>query len=286
MPADPSTFIGATSEDTRHLELDQRRTDVLAIGSQLAYGRVGLNASQPVYQNAGLRVAAIPTTILSVLPHYPSVHQTHLPADWIADALDDLTRSGALERLRAITVGYVATAAQAHAIAAWYQRQSRSTIPLILDPTFGDVGLGFYNDPAIVRALREALLPEAAGLTPNLFELAHLTGTDPESLTELAAIEAAARSLLEPSMDWVVVTGIRSAAATDDIAADSIAELIVTHGSRRLLIHPQFAHTPAGAGDTFTAALTARLIQGISLTEAAQFAAEETARQIRHGATR
>jgi len=284
MPADPTTFVGATSQDTRHLELDQRAAGILAIGSQLAYGRVGLNAAQPIYQQHQLRVAAIPTTILSVLPHYPSVHQTHLPDQWITDTLDDLTRSGALDRLRAITVGYVATVAQAHAIAAWYQRESRSTIPLILDPTFGDIGLGFYNDPAIVQGLREALLPEAAGLTPNLFELAHLTGTGLENLTGPATIESAAKSLLGPSMDWVVVTGIRSAAAPDDIAADSIAELIVPRRSRRLLIHPRIAHTPAGAGDTFTAALTARLLQGISLTEAAQFAADETARQIRQGA--
>lgn len=286
MPADASIFTGATSEDTRHLELDQRRTDVLVIGSQLAYGRVGLNASQPVYQNAGLRVAAIPTTILSVLPHYPSVHQIHLPADWIADALDDLTRNGALEGLRATTVGYMATAAQAHAIAAWRQNNSLPEVPLILDPTFGDIGLGFYNDPRILLPLRESVLPHATGLTPNIFELAHLVGRDLADLDDSDSIETAARQLLTPVTEWIIVTGLRPAAGLGASDQDKIGELVVTHDSTDLFTHPLLNQTPAGVGDTFTASLTSHLIHEVPLHTATQLAAEQTAQLLRAGVVR
>lgn len=286
MRTDSTTFVAATSEATRHLELDQRRADILAIGSQLAYGRVGLNASQPIYQEHGLRVAAIPTTILSVLPHYPSAHQTHLPADWITNTLTDLTRSGALDQLHAITIGYLATAAQIHAVTAWYDQHVPQRVPMILDPTFGDIGLGFYNDSRIVHPLRETLLPHATGLTPNLFELAHLTAQDHNDLSDPAVIGAAAHDLLGPGTDWVVVTGLRPLAGLSPNGQSSIGDLIVTHESTELVTHPLLEKTPAGVGDTFTASLISHLIRSKPLVESVQLAAEETARHIYHGRTR
>ena len=276
-------FVGPTSEDTRPLELDQRRADVLAIGSQLAYGRVGLNASLPVYQEAGLRVASIPTTILSVLPHYPTAHQTRLSVGWIVKTLNDLVHSGALDSLRAIAIGYLANPDQASAIAAWLTDSPLHRLPIIVDPTFGDIGLGFYNDPAIVQPLRDVLRPEATGLTPNVFELAHLTCTDPSDLHDLEAIEVAARQLLLPQTEWIVVSGIRHPAVADQTDNGAIAELVITHDSADLFSHPLLARTPAGVGDTFTASLVTHLIDGTQLTRATQHAAKETAAHIREG---
>lgn len=283
MPTVGNTFVATTSEDSRYLELDQRRADILVIGSQLAYGRVGLNASQPIYQEHGLRVAAIPTTILSVLPHYPSVHHAHLPASWITNTLNDLTHSGALDQLCAITIGYLATAAQIQAVASWYQHCATQGVPLILDPTFGDIGLGFYNDPRIVHPLRETLLPHATGLTPNLFELAHLTGHDPADLGDPVAIGTAAQNLLGPGTNWVVVTGLRPSSGLSPNGHRSIGELIVTPESTDLVSHPILEQTPAGVGDTFSASLISHLIRRKLLEEAVQLAAEETARHIHRG---
>lgn len=269
--------------DVRHLELDQRLADVLAIGSQLTYGRVGLNATLPVFDEYGLRYASVPTTILSVLPHYPSVHRTDLSAAWLADTLIDLHASGALDQLRAISVGYLATVDQARTIEPWLRTRpaSLTDVPLILDPTLGDVGLGFYNDPRLVQPLRDLLVPQAWALTPNLFELGQLTGTPLESLRHVETITQSARALLSDRTQWIVVTGLRGEALGDSIGSQLIGELVLSHDSADLLTHPLLPGGPAGVGDTFTAALIAGLLDGASVTDAARQAAMATAARIR-----
>lgn len=269
--------------EVRSLELDQRLADVLAIGSQLTYGRVGLNATLPVFDDRGLRYASVPTTILSVLPHYPSVHRTDMSASWLADTLMDLHASGALDQLRAISIGYLATVDQAHVLVDWRRSgpASLADVRLILDPTLGDVGLGFYNDPRLVEPLRDLLVPQAWAITPNLFELAQLTGTTPEALNQLESITEAARTLLSARTQWIVVTGLRGEALGDSTGSQLIGELVLSHESADLLTHPLLPGSPAGVGDTFTAALIAGLLDGDALTDAARQAAEATAVRIR-----
>ncbi|HBD35128.1 MAG TPA: bifunctional pyridoxal kinase/hydroxymethylpyrimidine kinase, partial [Cupriavidus sp.] len=54
-----------------------------------------------------------------------------------------------------------------------------------------------------VEAVRELLLPLAHGLTPNDFELGHLSGRSADSVEQVVA---AARSLLTDRVQWMVVT--------------------------------------------------------------------------------
>lgn len=110
-------------------ELDPRPADVVVFGSHLAFGSVGLNAGLPVYAEAGIRCAAIPTIILSNLPHYRSVQALDVSAEWITASLRDLTAAGALRCLRAVAVGYLAAPSQALAIAAWYRNLDPATRP-------------------------------------------------------------------------------------------------------------------------------------------------------------
>ncbi|WP_430335830.1 PfkB family carbohydrate kinase [Rhodococcus sp. ACT016] len=283
MSTDQATHVGAGSADARHLELDPRPAEVLAIGSQLAYGSVGLNAALPVYEASGLRCAAVPTTILSVLPHYPSMHRADLPADWLWEVLHDLDRSGALDQLRAISVGYLALREHAAVVAEWCSSRTGSAVdaPFVLDPTLGDVGVGFYNDPNVAPALRRWLLPMATGLTLNLFELALLTDRPLSSLTRLKDVTAAAQCLMTHKTQWIVVTGLRS--TTLSVGGSSlgrIGELVLTHDTVQILSRTVAPATPAGVGDTFTASLISRLLAGDDLLPAVDAAAGHTALQI------
>ncbi|WP_172671086.1 PfkB family carbohydrate kinase [Rhodococcus sp. RD6.2] len=283
MSMDQAHCVGAGNLDARYLELDPRPVDVLAIGSQLAYGSVGLNAAVPVYEAAGLRCAAVPTTILSVLPHYPSMHRADLSTDWLWEVLHDLDLSGALRRLRTISVGYLALPEHAAVIAEWSRSRTGSPVdsPFVLDPTLGDVDLGFYNDPNVAAALRRWLLPMATGLTPNLFELALLSECPLSSLTRLEDVTAAARSLMTPQMQWIAVTGLRrTTVGNDSSRVGRIGELIITHDTTRILSRPVVPAAPAGVGDTFTASLISRLLSGHDLSQAVDAAAEYTAHQI------
>lgn len=268
--ADPR--IAVLADNARRLELDQTLPAVLALSSQLVYGSVGLNAALPEYGKRDLRVAAFPTIVLSVMPHYPSVHDLEVGESWLSSALDDVVLAGALDHVRAIAVGYLAAPAQAQAIAEWYEKLAPDARPpLIVDPTLGDEELGFYTSPSVAEAIVDWLLPHAVGIVPNRFELAELTGARLESLTSEAECLAAARTLLATpeyaGLEWVVVTGIRN------LENRTIGELTMVGDRVTQSSHPYIPSEAKGQGDTFTAALVSGILSGISLEEAVEGAA-------------
>ena len=54
--------------------------DVIAVQSQLVYGHAGNSAAVPPLRALGLRVAEIPTTLLSNAPFYDTLRGRVLPA--------------------------------------------------------------------------------------------------------------------------------------------------------------------------------------------------------------
>ena len=267
-----------TTDDASGFELDARPARVLVFGSHLAFGSVGLNAGLHVYAEAGIRCAALPTVVLSNLPHYRSVQRIDVSADWIAASLHDLDAAGLLASVEAVAVGYLASPDQAHAIASWYRDLDRSTRPpLVLDPTFGDADVGFYTDPAVAPALRDSLIPLAAILTPNPFELAHLTAVEgivtPVDPSDLDGIVRRAEGLPTRTDAEVVVTG----AHPDE---GRIANVIVRAGSHEVVAGPEIQTTAKGLGDTFTAALVAALLDDSPLSRSVAAAATRVRRAI------
>ncbi|WP_062392419.1 bifunctional hydroxymethylpyrimidine kinase/phosphomethylpyrimidine kinase [Gordonia phthalatica] len=270
-----------TTDDASGFELDPRPARVLVFGSHLAFGSVGLNAGLPVYDEARIRCAAIPTIVLSNLPHYPSVQTVDVSAVWITASLRDLAAAGLLAGIEAVAVGYLASPDQARAIAAWYRGlDEEARPPLILDPTFGDADVGFYTDPAVAPALRESLVPLASVLTPNLFELAHLTadGSEvrPVDTNDVDAIARRARDLPTAVDADIVVTGVHP-------ADDQIANVIVRAGALELMAGEEIPTSAKGLGDAFTAALVVALLSGSPLLEAVDGAGARVRRAISGG---
>jgi pyridoxine kinase len=60
---------------------------VISIQSQVAYGHVGNSAAVFPMQMRGIDVIAVPTTLLSNRPGYPTVRGSILDADLVADLL-------------------------------------------------------------------------------------------------------------------------------------------------------------------------------------------------------
>lgn len=273
----PARRIAVHVEAASELELHPAQAQILAIGSRLVYGSVGLNAVDRAHSSSQIQTAQLPTILLPVMPHYASARALPVPAPWIADALDDLTAAHALDPHGLLTVGYLASVDQAEVIARW---QSERRMPrFVLDPTLGDVELGFYTDPALADAIRRLLLPLADGVTPNLFELAHLSGRALDKLCSVAAIESAARAIMSEKTEWVIVTGASAPAKAED-GNPRIGELIVTRTGSSFHDHP-YLHTPAkGLGDAFAATLNIALLQGHDLDPAVDIAARAVSHHI------
>lgn len=250
--------------------------DVVSVQSQVVYGRVGNNVAVPTLGALGLSVAAVPTVVLSNTPHYPTMHGGAMPLEWFEGYLQDLSARGALGALRAVVVGYLGNPAQAEALAGWCEAilAERPDVRIVIDPVIGDHDHGIYVDPGMIDAYRRHLLPRAHGLTPNGFELEHLTGL---TVTNMAETVAAARTLLVDGTQWVAVTS----ATPEAWPRGRMQVVFVTRAEAYVITHARLDVTPKGTGDLFSAALTGHWLNGVALPECAARACQQIVRALR-----
>ena len=80
---------------------------VISIQSQVAYGHVGNSAAVFPMQMHGIDVIAVPTTLLSNRPGYPTIRGRVLEAQLVADLLLGVEERGALDTAEVILSGYL-----------------------------------------------------------------------------------------------------------------------------------------------------------------------------------
>ncbi|WP_058303047.1 bifunctional hydroxymethylpyrimidine kinase/phosphomethylpyrimidine kinase [Gorillibacterium timonense] len=135
---------------------------------------------------------------------------------------------------------------------------------LVVDPVMVAKGGSPLLLEEAVAALRADLLPLAEVVTPNLPEAEILTG---RAIRTLKDREEAARSLIELGVRYAVIKG------GHDESGDNTVDLLYDGSSFTYLEAPRIAtrHTH-GTGCTFSAAITAGLAKGLSVTEAVRLA--------------
>jgi pyridoxine kinase len=167
---------------------------VLAVSSLVVWGPVGNSAAVPALQAAGHEVLSLPTITLSNHPGHGQPAGFRTSAEDMARMLAALEALGALADLDAVMTGYFATAGQVEEVA---RLLDRIDVPFLLtDPVMGDHGR-LYVAEEVADAIATHLVPRAACLTPNGFELARLSGIE---VTDAASAIAAARALKLPEV--------------------------------------------------------------------------------------
>ncbi|MBJ6977878.1 pyridoxine/pyridoxal/pyridoxamine kinase [Luteimonas sp. MC1895] len=252
-----------------HPSLQPMQMDVVSVQSQVVYGQVGNTIAVPTFQSLGLRVAAVPTVVLSNTPHHPSIHGGPVPTGWFQGYLDDLVARDAVRELRAVVVGYLGGPEQAGVLARWIEARLRERpgLSVFIDPVIGDEDVGIYVDPRMIDAHCGQLVGLADGLVPNGFELGVLTGM---SVADTADVVHAARSLLVGRTRWVVVTSAAPAAWGDG----GMKVLVVQRDAECVIRHRRLDATPKGTGDLFSATLAAHLLRGAPVEDAARLACD------------
>src|SRR5688500_5012756 len=169
---------------------------IVAISSHVARGAVGNRAMVFALERLGFTVWAVPTVIL---PHHPGhgIAERIVPDDKLfAGTLQTLVKDGRAAGVAAVVSGYLASPAQAEAVAELVTavKAARPDALYLCDPIVGDANR-LYVGEALAAAIRDTLLPLADAATPNAFECAWLAGAASAGAPDL---EAAARSLPSP----------------------------------------------------------------------------------------
>ncbi|HYG68128.1 MAG TPA: bifunctional hydroxymethylpyrimidine kinase/phosphomethylpyrimidine kinase [Anaeromyxobacteraceae bacterium] len=181
--------------------------------------------------------------------------------DFLLDEIDALL-DGAEEAAlpRAVKTGMLATGELAVTLALRLARRPLDEIPLVVDPVLGATSGGplFDPGPMSVGAALEPLLRRARLVTPNLPELAAMTGLD------VSTDEGAVRAARELPAEAVLVKGGHRDGPPVDLLVEP-GSVIRFEGKRR-------AGTARGTGCRLASAIAARLAVGEPLEAAVRAA--------------
>jgi pyridoxine kinase len=245
-----------------------RKPPVVVINSHVARGAVGGRAAVFALERLGYPVVAVPTVMLPWHPGHGKGTRIVTDGERFPRLLADLAAPPWLRETGAVLSGYLGEAAQAKPVAALVAavKAANPGALYLLDPVIGDAA-GLYVPEPLAVAFRETLLRIADIVTPNRFELAFLSGSDP---LDNAGLAAAARTL---SVDEVVVTSAYA-------PAGETACLLVTGASVHMVRHKLFAKAPNGTGDLLAALYLAHRLVGEPSPQALKRAVSATYRMV------
>jgi pyridoxine kinase len=241
---------------------------VISIQSQVAFGHVGNSAAVFPMQMHGIDVIAVPTTLLSNRPGYPTVRGRVLDAQLVADLLLGVEERGALDTAKMILSGYLGSPEIAAVVADFVARAKASHPHLIYccDPVLGDRDRGLFVHADIPPLVRDRLCPLADIITPNHFEFEWLCGAKAATTDQM--IEAA-QALLARGPSTIVVTS----AELEDKPAGEIDSLAVERCQAWRVRTPKLPISPNGTGDLFAALFASARILGSDTPDALAHAA-------------
>jgi pyridoxine kinase len=242
--------------------------NILSIQSHVAYGHVGNSAAVFALQRIGVEVWPVHTVQFSNHPGYSGWRGRAFEPALIHDLVQGIEERGMLRTCDGVLSGYVGSAEIGPAILGAVARVKAANpqARYCCDPVIGDVGVGVYVQPGVADFIRQQAIPAADVATPNLFELAHLTGRPTRNTGEVLQ---AAHALRHMGPRIVLVTSLMS-----DETPDGAIELVTCDdaGSYRLRT-PKLPIAANGAGDVISALFLAHLIRTGSAPEALSCAA-------------
>jgi pyridoxine kinase len=222
--------------------------NVLSIQSAVSYGHVGNSAAVFPLQRLGFEVWPIDTLQFSNHPGYGAFRGRVFEPELVADLVTGMAERGALAGCDAVLSGYLGDAATGAVVLDAVARVKAANPKALYccDPVIGDSGPGIYVRGGIPEFFRERALPAADILTPNRFELEHLTGQPAATIeTALCAVD----TLRAAGPRVVLVTSLERAEAPPD----TVEMLAVEAGAAWRVATPRLALSANGAGDAVAA---------------------------------
>ena len=240
----------------------------LILSSFVAANRIGGAAQQYVLAAHGIDPVLAPTVMYGRSPARGSQGQVTAP-DVFARMLGDIEADAIFGMVDLVITGHFSLPEQveiAGGVLSRVREASERPPVMVVDPILGDAPGGLYVRPDVADAVAAHLVPLADWITPNLWELAYLTGAE---IPDIGEAVAAARRLGKPAV-------VTSAPARDG----ETGVLFVDAETAILFAHPRLAKAPNGTGDLVTASFGAGLVEGLAAVAAAERAARAVAEAV------
>jgi pyridoxine kinase len=242
--------------------------NILSIQSHVAFGHVGNAAATFPLQRIGVEVWPIHTVQFSNHTGYGAWTGRVFEAGLITELVQGIEERGVLGQCNGVLSGYMGSTDTGAAIldAVAQVKAANPAARYCCDPVIGDVGRGVFVRPGIPEFMRDHALPTADMITPNQFELDHLSGrtsaTRPDALAAIDALHT-----LGPKT--IMVTSLH----TNETPADAI-DLVASDVSGRFRVRtPKLPISINGAGDAIAALFFAHVLLTGSAAEALSRAA-------------
>src|SRR5512144_1886104 len=254
----------ATTTSVRFLAVAPPR--VLTVAGSDSGGGAGIQADLKTMLACGVHGMSVVTAVtaqnsLGVQGYW------ELPVEAVRAQLDSVLGDIGVD---AVKTGMLASPALVTAVA---EVLASVAAPIVVDP----VGVSKHGDallaPQAVATVRERLLPIATVVTPNLYEVAQLTGVKVESEADL---ERAAEAVLALGPRWVLVKGGHLPGDAVDLLSDGPSR----HEFRAPRLDNRHSH---GTGCTLASAIASYLARGDDVPTAVGRAKEYVTGAIAHG---
>jgi pyridoxine kinase len=237
--------------------------NILSIQSHVAYGHVGNAAATFVLQRLGVEVWPVNTVQFSNHTGYGAWRGRVFDGDAIREVVQGIDERGVLGECDGVLSGYMGDADIGEAIldAVAGVKGANPAARYCCDPVIGDVARGVYVRPGIAEFMRERAIPAADIVTPNQFELEHVTGLETGSIASVVA-----------ALDVLHALGPRIALVTSVMTAETpedAIDILASDGERRWRVRtPRLPVAVNGAGDAIAALFLAHFLRRGSVAEA------------------
>ena len=230
--------------------------NVLSIAGSDPSGGAGVQADLKTFAALGCYGMAAITAMTA--QNTRGVSGVHLPdASFVAKQIDAIFDD---IRVNAVKIGMLGSGAIVEAVAAALSRHGARRI--VLDPVLVASSGDSLGAPDVIEAMRRALMPLAAVVTPNIPEAMRFTGHgEPRDLDDLAAMAQA--MMAQGARAVLVKGGHMEGAEASDVLFDA-------HG-RHIFTQPRIATSNThGTGCTLSSAIAAELAKGAALPTAVE----------------
>jgi len=224
----------------------------LVISSFVAASRVGASASTFCLRRLGIETVTLPTTLLGRHPGWGAPGGAAVEAKTLENMWEGVKAQTI--QFDAVLTGYISSPAQVD-LAARIIEHTKTKNPeaiILVDPVMGDHGK-LYIDGAVAEKIKTDLIPLADLITPNVWELGHLTGLPVETQ---AQIFRAART----AHTGTIVTSVPD--------GDNIGAAFISGGNVSLVSHERFKTIPHGGGDALAGTVLAHRLNGLPTEDA------------------